>query len=162
MSENRQGENLPAIIPTPEGTLVPDWWERVHGSKLFLTSIDLTAGHTAKRRLIRHLQETAQKSDSWINKQFNIIDRTFVPVQSGDEDGEVSNYIRTVVETDKGELIAFGSRGIVKSITLLESLERPAPWNPPLKVELISTPIAGNRRWLEFRPIYSDDKSVAK
>lgn len=150
MSEEKaiapQSEHV-AMIPTPGHDLLPEWWTKVFGNAMFKTSLNKDIPEQ-RRMLLQALNEESAKSDAYVNTVLEMIHFTVLPAGTENAEGEYSEFVRTVIHLANGDRIAFGSMGIVKSLQLIQQLDRPAPWNPPIKKLLVSRAIGGKKRFL--------------
>lgn len=136
----------PIAIPMPGRELVPEWWARAFGpTTMFRTTLDTTKPDQS-RRLLAALNEDCENAQSAINTDLDLIGFTLNP-SSKEVDGEVQEWVRTVLHTADGRNIVCGSMGVVKSLMLMQQLIGPAPWNPPIKRRLISRPLRDGKHW---------------
>lgn len=139
-------ESRAIVIPTPGGSLTPQWWAAAYGpTTMFVTS--LSATDPAQRKLLlAGLQEDADPKEMHLNVTLPLVHFLLKPAQK-EEDGEIKEWIRSVLFLADGTMISFGSMGIVKSLMLIQQLDRMAPWNPPLLKQIRVGKTSKGRPW---------------
>lgn len=148
-----ESDNLPVPVNGPSGNGVPSWWTDKYGPVPCLTSIPQDGGAEARAMLFSHLQGESEDAEGLVNSEFTIQHRTFTPGRKVNEDGEVSEFIRTIITTADNRQIAFGSQGVVKSLHLIQQLLMGGTWKPGLRVRLISRKLKSGHRWFELEPL---------
>lgn len=140
------------IVPW-QGGLLPKWWTEMFGPVPCVTSLNAKGNTQERYQLFNILNDESEPKEPHINTILELVHYCMVPASKPQEDGEVTEFVRTVLLTADGKQIAFGSKGIVKSLHLIISLLRPAPWKPPLKVKLVVRQLGGQRQWPVLEPI---------
>lgn len=117
----------------------------------YVTSLDLSRPED-KALFIRAVQDDIPGSDEWIGKVFSLVGYVCSPASREDElNGELQEWVRTVLVLDDRKLIACGSRGVWSSLCIFVQLQGPAPWDPPLTVRLRRRKLkVGHWHWLEL------------
>lgn len=138
----------PAVaIPTPSGQLVPQWWADAYGPRtMFRTTLD-KSDPVQRALLLRSINEDSDTAKSVINLPLRMVGYTISPAGRIDDNGELQQWVRCVIHLDDGRNVACASMGILRSIILIEQLDRPAPWSPPLVKLLKAKDIAGGKQW---------------
>ena len=134
-------------IPSPTGPSTPDWWVAAYGPGVqYLTTMDLDDARS--RKLLQEaLLDTTDGADKYINTDLAMVGYTMLPA-SRVVDGELQEWVRTVIHLDGGGRVSFGSRGVIKSLQIIGQLDRQPPWNPPLVKRLENHPLSNGRNWL--------------
>jgi hypothetical protein len=105
-----------------------------------------------RKRLMPMVMGEALRGDALINTRIAVTDVLIMPAQGRDkETGETEQWVRTVLRLADGRTVAFGSKGILKSLFFYSVCGSRPPWNPPAEFILKSTPI-GNQRWFTLEP----------
>jgi hypothetical protein len=68
------------------------------------------------------------------------------------ENGEVSQFVRSVVIDANGTAYDCGSEGVRKCIALLRAVRNDPPWNPPIRCQVIVQKTRTGRNWMILRP----------
>ena len=80
---------------------------------------------------------SATPLEEMTNKSFNLVHVTSHAVRMVDEDGVITDVLRTIFTDDKGNNYGCVSKGALGSLQdLVFSSGRKPPWNPPIKVLL--------------------------
>lgn len=118
------------------------------GPAPYLTNLDdQNPDHQAT--IARAMNGQTLAASDVINLEMDLAAAICHPVETVDEEtGEVGVWPRTVLVLADGTLVAFGSRGIVKSLQLLSRFCGRGPWLPPLKVILRQQTLGEKKRWL--------------
>lgn len=139
------GSGAVSIVPVAQCMDMSRCGERI------VTSLDVAtaAGRSALRK---HLMGVSvEGKEAHINGRLEMVHVTAHAATSADATtGEESHFVRVVVQLSDGRLIAFGSKGILKSLMILSALERTPPWDPPLSVILRQRTLDSGRNWLEL------------
>lgn len=139
-------ESTALSIPTPGGPLVPEWWARAFGPTcMFRTSLDVRKTED-KAQLLAALTADSPGSADLINTDIRICNYLIQPASTV-EQGEIREWVRCVLFLEDGSRVAFGSIGIVKSIMLIQQLDRPAPWHPPIVKRLQVSKLKSGKNW---------------
>ena len=139
-------ESSALSIPTPGGAIVPDWWSKVFGpNTLYKTTLD-TRQPDQRALLLRSINEDCDTAKSVLNLPLEIVGYTISPA-AREVDGELQEWVRVVIHLADGRNIAAGSKGLLRSIMLIEQLDKPAPWNPPLRKTLKARDLQGGKQW---------------
>lgn len=116
-----------------------------------------------KRLVLRCFTEQTPPADGLIGTVIEMSRVLVHPVQIMDEKtGELHNCLRTVIVQSNGELVAFVSQGIIKSLSLISMMEGRGPWSPPLLVKLRQIPVKGAKRMYTLDLIDTDDDAPAQ
>lgn len=139
-------ESRSLVIPGPTGDVTPQWWVQAYGpGVLYKTTLDMSQPD-GRKQLLAALNDESDGSLEYLNTDLRMIGYTILPA-SKEIDGEIVEWVRCVVHLEGGGRVAFGSRGILKSLMLYSQLDRMPPWNPPLVKRLVSRPLANGRHW---------------
>lgn len=133
-------------VPSPQGASTPDWWVAAYGPRIkYLTTLDL---ETPESRKLLHdaLLDESDTSAKYLNTDLAMIGYTMLPA-SRVVDGELQEWVRTVIHLDGGGRVSFGSRGVIKSLQIISQLDRQPPWNPPLVKRLVNHGKAPPKQW---------------
>jgi hypothetical protein len=134
------------MIPMPGGQLFPEWWARAFGpTTMYKTTLQLRTP-AERAQLLAALNEDGNPAAEVLNLDLDIVGYTISPA-SRIVDGEIQEWVRTVLHCADGQNIVAGSMGVVKSLMLFQTLIGPAPWNPPLRKRLVSKALAGGKHW---------------
>jgi hypothetical protein len=144
---------LPGLaIPSVKDALSVIDEDAILGSKSeLITSID-TDSPEGRRAIYNAKRMPCISGKEYINRTLNICH--FVMHRAGttdEESGEQQHWIRTVLILDTGEMVEFGSQGIVASLADLCRYYRNPPWNPPLSVLLKSEPRGQGKTWYSLQ-----------
>jgi Phage Single-stranded DNA-binding protein len=144
---------LPGLaIPSVKDALSVIDEDAILGSKNeLITSID-TDSPEGRRAIYNAKRSKCQSGKDYINRTLNICH--FVMHRAGtvdEESGEPQHWIRTVLILDTGEMVEFGSQGIVASLADLCRYYRNPPWNPPLSVFLKAEPRGQGKTWYSLQ-----------
>lgn len=154
-----EDEERALSIPTPGGAMVPEWWAKAFGhNTLYRTTLDVKQPEQ-RALLLRSINEDCDTAKSVINLPLEIVGYTISPA-AREVDGELQEWVRVVLHLADGRNIAAGSKGLVRSIMLIEQLDKPAPWNPPLRKILKARDLAGGKQW--YYLIDADTRSQAQ
>lgn len=154
-------ESRAIAIPTPGLSLVPEWWARAYGpTTMYVTSLDVTK-QEGRATLLSCLNEDSESKDEHLNTDLRIVNYVLTPA-SKVEDGELREWVRCTLVLDDGRRVAFGSLGIIKSLMLIQQLDRPAPWNPPLVKRLKLSKLSNGGNWLTLVDPPASGKPAAK
>lgn len=96
-------------------------------------------GDNAGAAIMRYTQ-TAQSIDALEEKPQEIENVILHDVEVVDtETGEITEAVRTVLITPKGEAFAAVSQGVINSLQMIcnPNVFGPPPWSPPIKLEMI-------------------------
>lgn len=167
MSEtNEPTPNLPATQP---GTLLqrlareaePSFAQLVP-SGAAVTTLDRTTKE-GRAVLFQHLNQAGLDASEMVNTVLDMVHVTVQPVRWFDSaGGEMVETFRTVIRLADGRDVEFKSMGILKSIGLIESQLRPAPWNPPMSVTLKRIPTSEGRSMYRLDPSPSEIDGTKK
>ena len=124
-------------VPSPTGPGTPDWWVAAYGPAVkYLTTLDTT--DLVQRKMLHDaLLDESDGSAKYLNCDLAMVGYTLLPA-SKIEEGELHEWVRTIIHLADGGRVAFGSRGIIKSLQLISQLDREPPWNPPLVKRLVN------------------------
>lgn len=133
-------------VPMPGGSLLPQWWTDAYGPGiLYKTSLN-TRDPQDRATLLRAINEECVDAATRINTDLVMIGYTLSPA-SREKDGEVQEWVRTVIHEADGTNIAFGARSIILALQMIEQLDRPSPWRPPLVRRLIADKTDNGGNW---------------
>ena len=150
-------EDRALSIPTPGGALVPEWWARAYGPHtMYVTSLDKSKPED-KRALLAALNDDTPGKDEYVNQEMDLVHYLIQPACK-EVDGELQEFVRTILFLADGRRVAFGSMGVVKSLMLIQQLERPAPWSPPLRVRLKLGKTSKGFQWPSLIPVAAEPK----
>jgi hypothetical protein len=140
------------VTLTPEGEMIPvvqeETFDQILKARGGMPNREVrttysTETQEGKEMMLRHMQAEVAKGtkDSFINKEVNIIGATSWPVQTfkspdGKELPSPRKLIRTVLETDEGDLIPSSSAYVYESLQMIQSLYGPATPKNPIRVRL--------------------------
>lgn len=139
-------ESHALAIPTPGGTLLPEWWTKIYGPVcMYRTTLDTTKPEQ-RAQLLSAVNDDVPGCKSVLNVPIEIVGYTASPAGRVVE-GEIQEWVRIVLHLADGSNIASGSMGLLKSLMLIEQLDRPAPWRPPIVKVLRARDLADGKQW---------------
>lgn len=137
------------LLVAPGLSGAPDWWVAAYGPHcLYRSSLDPDKPEE-RRELLAALSEESTGKDHYLNTDLRIVHFTVTPA-SREEGGELHEWVRTILHLEDGTRIAFGSSGILKSLNLIQILDRPAPWRPPIVKRLVQRQLGNGRNWIQL------------
>ncbi|MCJ7767816.1 hypothetical protein MUP79_05460 [Candidatus Bathyarchaeota archaeon] len=86
------------------------------------------------------------------NQTINIRHIFAKPIDDVDDNGEVNRYVRIVLFDDSGAAFSCGSKGVLKSLSVLLAIRGPMPWNPPIACTVKVTTLANKQNWMTCEP----------
>lgn len=114
------------------------------------TSLDLRTDR-GRKLFVEAQQKDCADWNERINKQLTITDVLLHPAFTTDpETGERKDFVRCVVFTKSGEMLDFGSFGVLKSLRLASILYGPPPWPDGITGILTQKQLSGNKRWVQI------------
>lgn len=149
-------------MPKPGGSMTPQWWKEVYGEKMCVTSLDFKGNETHKKQLLNALNEDSDNSKDYINTTLEISNYVILPASTTNEQGEVIDFIRCVLILKDGGRVAFGSTGVVKSLMLITTLDREAPWEPPIRKRLVSRSLRNGKQMYALVDPPKEPQAAAK
>lgn len=159
-------EDRALSIPTPGGSIVPDWWAKAYGPTCMVKTTLDTKKPEQRALLLRCMNEDCDTAKDHLNLPMRIIGYTISPA-AREVDGEVQEWVRCVLHLEDGTNVAAGSKGLLRAIMFIEQFERRAPWYPPLEKVLKARDLGNGRQWYYLidsapRAQALDTKSAAK
>lgn len=74
------------------------------------------------------------------------------PIEDEDEHGEPNRYVRMVIFDESGAAFSCGSRGVLKSLSVVFAIRGAMPWNPPVACTVKQRSIGDKRIWMTLEP----------
>jgi hypothetical protein len=150
-SQSRHAPTNTQLVRRGSGMSMPKQWDDGPEGIKFITSLNLDTAEGREKAFACKNDECMDGRD-FINTVFEVTD-FFLHGASriNDETGEEENWTRCVLVLATGDLVQFGSQGIVDSLDDIISMYRHAPWNPPIKLQLKSKSLGGGRTWYNLR-----------
>jgi hypothetical protein len=112
---------------------------------MYHTTLD-TRKPELRARLLQAINEDCVKAKDVLNVPIDLIGYTLSPAGRMVE-GELQEWVRCVLHLADGRNVAAGSMGLVRSLMLIEQLDRPAPWEPPMTVVLKARDLGNSKQW---------------
>lgn len=133
-------------IPTPGGSIVPDWWAKAFGANVLYRTTLNTRDPEQRAILLRAINDDCDTVKSVLNLPIEVVGYTISPA-AREVDGELHEWVRVVLHLADGRNVSAGSKGLLRSIMLTEQLDRPAPWNPPIGKVIKARDLVGGKQW---------------
>lgn len=151
MSEQETALTKHQSAQTALAKSMPADWAGIIEAPQTYTSLDMTTP-TGKAKMFDALEGDCKAGKEYINKTLKVADFVMHKVTSVNPDtGECQEFIRTVLIGPRGEKYAFGSKGVVKSLMLYQSLHGSAPFKPALSVVPTVKSLAGGRQYYSLK-----------
>lgn len=156
------------LIPQPEATSFDQILIQAGGrpSREVRTTYDASTVE-GKQMLLRHMQSVEVKGtkDAVMNVPFKLIGATSWPVrvtkdQNGDRLAEPKLLIRTVLETDQGELIPSSSAYVYESLQMIQDIFGKATPQNPIAVKIGKAGAADKLFALDVQPVAKGGKQL--
>lgn len=150
MSDESRGVSDPAPrpvpVPSPRGDIVPRWWSDAYGVGILYKTTLNTADNKQRAQLLAAVNEDCVDGVERVNTDLHMVGYTLSPAAK-EVDGELQEWVRCVIHEADGGNVAFGARSIIKALLMIEQLDRPSPWNPPLVRRLRAGKLENGHNW---------------
>lgn len=142
-------DNLPVVAPRPYAPpAVPQWLAAAMSERW--SSLDLTKPDEAIL-FARAEQEECRDADDLGEAPVDICHVHFKSIPAREVQGELMpGYIRTVVISPDGSMVAFGSSGVVDSLRLFMTIRPDLPWVPPIRAVLARKKLPNGHRYYQL------------
>lgn len=157
--ETEPKKELAEVMPKAVDSLAEFW--QAAGSGRAWTSLDLTKKQH-KRAYYNASVADVDGVTTVINSEFNLCDLMLEARNGANDRGEIEDWIKIVLIDDKGECVACGSKGILKSIKALIEIEGLPPWRPGQLVKFRQRELDGGKRWFYLDLIDVPDEPKKK
>lgn len=101
-----------------------------------------------------------------VNMPIKVVHIFAKPITDTDEYGEISGYVRIVIFDESGEAYSCGSRGVLKSLSVLNAIRGPMPWYPPVVCTVKMRTLDNKQNWMTLEPdlklLFPDHHQIPK
>lgn len=104
----------------------------------------------------------AGKGREYLDRTIEVVGYIVHPASVEGEDGEVHDYARTVLLLADGTQIAVGSDVIPRRLELFEMMVRPAPWDPPAKIQITALRSRQGREYFSITAVVEPITAVVE